>query len=60
LVEALPVTLEFAAAHGAFLASAGGALGQHVEFALLRQQLHPQLWTHFLPGFLGQLLFQLG
>jgi hypothetical protein len=59
-VQALPVDFEFASAYGAFLVGAGATFGQHVDFAVLRQQFHAQLRAHFLPGLLRQLLFQFG
>ena len=55
--QALPEGFEFAPAHGPFFGGARTALGQHIDFAVLGQELHAQLGTDFLLGFFGQFLF---
>ena len=57
-VQALPESLELAAAHAALFADARAAFGQHIDFALLRQEFDAQLLAHLLPGFVRQFLFQ--
>jgi hypothetical protein len=58
--EASPVSFEPAAAHAAFLAGAGLTLGEHVEFAVLREEFDAQLRAHFPPGPPGERGFVAG
>lgn len=52
--EALPIGFEPALAHRAFLTGAGLALGEHVEFAVLREEFDAQLRAHRLPRPCGE------
>ena len=51
-----PQPIHLPAAHAAFLGDAIPALGKHVEFPVLREQLHPHLGTHLIPRFHQQSL----
>ena len=52
--QAFPVNLQSAFAHAPLLALARPAVGQDVDFAVLRQKLHAQLWPDVVPRQLRQ------
>lgn len=60
LREPLAQRLELASPHGAFFVNAITAFGEHVEFALVRQQFYLHAWAHRLPRSAKERLFQLG
>ncbi len=60
LVQALPESLEPAAAHGLFLVAPSAAAGEHVEVFVGAGELDFDLVLHFSPGFGEELFFELG
>src|SRR5215471_1181574 len=58
LLEPCPKPPELAPAYRALLRYAIGALSQHIELAVLRQQLHLHARPRLVPGLVQQLLLE--